>query len=107
MAGTVATGGSLSDRERLVQAAIASLRGEQREARLHLAPELADAKRCEQEALAHAHGAEHADQALCAEWDDERNRWEAVETQLADLVVEISNKEDAAGALRKVVDEQG
>ena len=49
--GTVTTGGSLSDRERSVQTAIASLMGEQWEARLHLARELADTKGREQEAL--------------------------------------------------------
>ena len=72
-------------------------------AQLLLTRELADARRSEQEALARAQGAELARQALCAERDDERERREKV----ASLVVEIGDKDDAARALRKVIDEQG
>ena len=97
----------MAEQERVVQVAVASLFAEQREARLSLARELADANRCEQEARADAQAAKLARQTLQRERDEERRRKEEAESQVAGLALEVVNKKDALKALKKVVNEQG
>lgn len=104
--GALVSGGYLAERERAVQTAVATLFKEQREVRLCLARELADAKKREQEARTDAQSAELARVTLWKERDEERKRKEEAEAQAASLVLEVGSREEALQALKKVVDEQ-